>query len=59
MVMLTIRGRKTLANFEGGKTRPNPQTLDAIRQALEAAGVEIIAESTAVPTGGAGVRLRG
>lgn len=51
--------RKTLADFEGGKTTPNPRTLEAIRQALEAAGVEIIAESTAVPAGGAGVRLAG
>lgn len=46
--------RKTLADFEGQKTSPNPRTLAAIRAALESAGVEFIAENG----GGAGVRLR-
>ena len=46
--------RKTLADFEGQKTSPNPRTLAAIRAALEASGVEFIAENG----GGPGVRLR-
>lgn len=45
--------RKTIADFEGGKRSPHPRTLAAIRAALEAAGVEFIAENG----GGAGVRL--
>ena len=45
---------KTLSDYESGKTRPYSRTLDAIREALEAAGVEFIAENG----GGAGVRLR-
>jgi transcriptional regulator with XRE-family HTH domain len=44
----------TLTDFEGGKRQPYPRTLTAIRNALEAAGVEFIAENG----GGAGVRLR-
>ena len=44
----------TLTDFEGGKRTPYPRTLEAIRAALEAAGVEFIAENG----GGAGVRLR-
>lgn len=44
----------TLADFEAGKRSPHPRTLSAIRAALEAAGVEFIAENG----GGAGVRLR-
>lgn len=44
----------TLADFEAGKRSPHPRTLSAIRVALEAAGVEFIAENG----GGAGVRLR-
>ena len=46
--------RKTLADFEAGKRQPYPRTLEAIRAALEAAGVEFIAENG----GGPGVRLR-
>ncbi|HYD32101.1 MAG TPA: helix-turn-helix transcriptional regulator [Azospirillaceae bacterium] len=46
--------RKTLADFEGQKSSPQPRTLDAIRIALEAAGVEFIPENG----GGAGVRLK-
>ncbi|MBF0307419.1 MAG: helix-turn-helix transcriptional regulator [Alphaproteobacteria bacterium] len=46
--------RKTLADFEGSKSSPHPRTLDAIRAALETAGVEFIPENG----GGAGVRLR-
>jgi transcriptional regulator with XRE-family HTH domain len=44
----------TLSDFEIGKRSPHPRTLAAIRAALEAAGVEFIAENG----GGAGVRLR-
>ncbi len=44
----------TLTDFEGGKRQPYPRTLAAIRAALEAAGVEFIAENG----GGPGVRLR-
>jgi len=43
----------TLADFEAGKRQPYDRTLDDIRAALEAAGVEFIAENG----GGAGVRL--
>ncbi|WP_209443495.1 helix-turn-helix domain-containing protein [Falsiroseomonas frigidaquae] len=47
-------GHSTLFDFESGKRQPHPRTLDAIRAALEAAGVEFIAENG----GGPGVRLR-
>jgi transcriptional regulator with XRE-family HTH domain len=43
----------TIARLERGESL-YPRTLDAIRAALEAAGVEFIAENG----GGAGVRLR-
>lgn len=46
--------RKTIADFERDVRAPYPRTLAAIRTALEAAGVEFIAENG----GGAGVRLR-
>jgi len=46
--------KRTLAGFEGGETVPRTSTLAAIRTALEAAGVEFIAENG----GGPGVRLR-
>lgn len=45
---------RTLARFEVGDTSPRASTMVAIRSALEAAGVEFIAENG----GGAGVRLR-
>jgi transcriptional regulator with XRE-family HTH domain len=45
---------RTLARIEAGETEPRGSTLAAIRAALEAAGVEFIAENG----GGAGVRLR-
>jgi transcriptional regulator with XRE-family HTH domain len=41
-------------NFEAGKTTPQPATLAAMKAALEAGGVEFIAENG----GGAGVRLK-
>jgi transcriptional regulator with XRE-family HTH domain len=47
-------GIQTLIAFEGGRRSPYPRTTAAIRAALEAAGVEFIAEDG----GGAGVRLR-
>jgi hypothetical protein len=46
--------KKTIADFELEVRTPYPRTLDAIRAALEAAGVEFIDENG----GGAGVRLR-
>jgi transcriptional regulator with XRE-family HTH domain len=45
---------RTLARIEAGENAPRSSTLAAIRAALEAAGVEFIAENG----GGAGVRLR-
>ena len=45
---------KTLSDFESGKTKPYARTLDAIKEALEKAGVVFVD-----PNGlGAGVRLR-
>ena len=45
---------RTIARLESGETDPRPATTKAIRGALEAAGVEFIAENG----GGPGVRLR-
>jgi transcriptional regulator with XRE-family HTH domain len=47
-------GQSTVRNFEAGRSIPVANNLDAIRRALEAAGVGFIAENG----GGAGVRLR-
>jgi transcriptional regulator with XRE-family HTH domain len=47
-------GLSTVRNFESGKTVPVTNNLDAIRRALEAAGVEFIDENG----GGPGVRIR-
>jgi transcriptional regulator with XRE-family HTH domain len=44
---------KTIADFERGATRPQPRTLDGLKEALEAAGVQFIPENG----GGAGVRM--
>ena len=44
----------TIRNFENEKATPQRSTLAALRRALEAAGVEFIAENG----GGVGVRLR-
>ena len=46
--------RKTIADFERGIRKPYGRTLDALKGALEEAGIEFIAENG----GGAGVRLR-
>lgn len=45
---------RTITRIEAGETVPRLSTLQAIRSALEAAGVEFIPENG----GGAGVRLR-
>lgn len=44
---------RTVAHFESGERTPIPANLAALRTALEAAGVEFIAENG----GGPGVRL--
>lgn len=44
----------SVVGFEAGEKATRPTTVDAFRTALEAAGVEFIAENGA----GAGVRLR-
>lgn len=46
--------KRTIARIEQAEVAPRQSTLAAIRAALEAAGVEFIAENG----GGAGVRLR-
>jgi len=46
--------RSTIADFETSTRTPYARTLDAIRRALECAGVEFIAGNG----GGPGVRLR-
>jgi len=46
--------KKSIADFEREATKPQLRTLDALQAALEAAGVEFIAENG----GGVGVRLR-
>lgn len=47
-------GNATIRNFEGGKSSPQNATLEVLRRALEAAGVEFIPENGS----GAGVRLK-
>jgi DNA-binding transcriptional regulator YiaG len=47
-------GVVTVRQFEGGAAQPRRATLEVVRRALEAAGVEFIPENG----GGAGVRLR-
>ena len=45
---------KTIADFERGARKPYDRTLEDIRDALEKAGVDFIAENG----GGPGIRLR-
>ncbi len=47
-------GRETIAEFEAGERAPDARTSGDIKAALEAAGVEFIAENG----GGAGVRFK-
>jgi transcriptional regulator with XRE-family HTH domain len=47
-------GVNTVNRFESGASQPRGVTLEALRGAFEAAGVELIAENG----GGPGVRLR-
>ncbi|WP_339863575.1 helix-turn-helix transcriptional regulator [Paremcibacter congregatus] len=46
--------KKTIADFERGARTPRPVNLEAIKGALETAGIEFIPENG----GGAGVRLK-
>lgn len=46
--------KRTIASFELGSASPYQRTIDALRSALEAAGMEFIEENG----GGPGVRLR-
>jgi DNA-binding XRE family transcriptional regulator len=46
--------KKTLADFEAGNRDPYERTLTDIQKALEAAGIEFIAENG----GGSGLRFR-
>lgn len=46
--------KRSIAGFEMGQSKPYDRTLNAIRAALEAAGIEFIEENG----GGAGVRLK-
>ncbi|WP_420345388.1 helix-turn-helix domain-containing protein [Pelagibius sp.] len=47
--------RATVANFERGAHMPHPNNLQAIREALEAAGIEFLPETK---TKGPGLRVR-
>ena len=48
-------GRATIAEFERGARLPHPSNLVAIREALEAAGIEFLPETK---TKGPGLRVR-
>ena len=49
---------RTVNDFERGARNPLSQTKHALRSAMEAAGIQFIAEGELSPDGGAGVRLR-
>ena len=51
-------GKQTVVRFEGGGHAPISAVVEAIRVALEAAGIEFIPEGATSAAGGAGVRLR-
>lgn len=42
LAALSRVSKRTVVSFEAGNTKPVPVTLDAVRRALEAAGVEFI-----------------
>ncbi|KAA0576659.1 helix-turn-helix transcriptional regulator [Azospirillum sp. Sh1] len=50
--------RKTVSDFENGKTAPQPRTVRDILDAFEKAGVEFIGRNAPSLTGGPGVRLK-
>jgi predicted transcriptional regulator len=54
LVALSGVPKRTLVRFEAAEVKPQMRTVDALQRALEAAGVEFIAENG----GGAGVRLK-
>jgi transcriptional regulator with XRE-family HTH domain len=47
-------GLRTVVDFEGGVREPRALTVEALRRALESAGIQFIAENG----GGPGLRLR-
>jgi transcriptional regulator with XRE-family HTH domain len=51
-------GVSTVRNFEKGRSDPYSRNLEAIRSALEEAGIEFIAGRSASMDGGPGVRLK-
>lgn len=53
LAALSRISKRTITHFENDERQAVPATLEAIRRALEAAGVEFIPENG----GGAGVRL--
>jgi DNA-binding transcriptional regulator YiaG len=54
LAKLALVARNTVADFEAGRRTPTRASLQVIQAALEAAGVEFIAENG----GGPGLRLR-
>lgn len=50
--------KKTIADFETDARQPYERTLDALRAALEKAGVEIIEDGESSEGGGQGARLK-
>jgi transcriptional regulator with XRE-family HTH domain len=48
--------RKSIADFERGRTMPWPRTLDDLREAFEAAGIEFLDDVAGI--GGVGVRMQ-
>jgi len=54
LARLSNVNERTISDFEGGRRKPIPATIAAIRSALESAGVQFIEENG----GGPGVRLK-